>query len=123
MNAKIVDMRRKPGRFQEPCCLANDGWNTKDQEKSMISPVAQPLPGTVLDPMYPDEDGRPMGDRDFHSAALVWLRQALEDFFAAIADVYVATNLIFYYQYGDPSARRDPDVLGARGVGKHFRRS
>jgi Uma2 family endonuclease len=81
------------------------------------------LPGTVLDPMYPDEDGRPMGDTDFHSAALVWLRQALEDFFAAVLDVYVATNLIFYYEFGNPQARRDPDILVARGVGKHFRRS
>ena len=83
--------------------------------------ATRPLPGTLLDPMYPDEDGRPMGDTDFHSAALVWLRQSLEDFFADFVDVYVATNLIFYYKLGDPSAHRDPDVLVAHGVGKHFR--
>jgi Uma2 family endonuclease len=83
-----------------------------------------PLPGTTIDPMYPDEDGRPMGDTDFHSIALIMLREALEDFFAAVRDVYIATNLIFYYQFGDPRARRDPDVLVAKGVvGKHRRRS
>lgn len=90
-----------------------------------MTPLATtPLPGTVVDPLYPDSDGRPMGDTDFHSVALVWLRQALEDFFAAVADVYVATNLLFYYEHGNPRGRRDPDVLVARGVvGKHWRRS
>jgi Uma2 family endonuclease len=83
-----------------------------------------PLPGTTIDPLYPDEDGRPMGDTDYHTLALVWLRQALEDVFAAVLDVYVASNLIYYYELGNPNARRDPDVLGARGVaGKHPRRS
>jgi hypothetical protein len=64
-----------------------------------------------------------MGDTDFHSVALIWLRQALEDFFALVADVYVASNLIFYYDRSNYKNRRDPDVLVARGVGKHFRRS
>ena len=60
--------------------------------------TTQPLPGTAYDPLYPDEDGRPMGDTDFHTLALVWLRQALEDCFAAVLDVYVASNLIYYYE-------------------------
>jgi len=64
-----------------------------------------------------------MGDTDFHSDALVWLRQALEDFFLLVPDVYVAMNILFYYEQGNPSARRDPDILVARGVGKHKRRS
>lgn len=85
--------------------------------------TTKPLPGTVWDPLYPDSDGRPMGDTDFHSAAQVWLRQALEDFFAGVLDVYIATNLLFYYERGNPSSRRDPDVLVAKGVGKHWRRS
>ncbi len=89
----------------------------------MLPLATQPLPGTVEDPRYPDSDGRPMGDTDYHTAALIWLRQALEDFFAAVLDVYVASNLIFYYEQGRPRSRRDPDVLVARGVGKHTRRS
>ena len=84
----------------------------------------QPLPGTTIDPMYPDEDGRPMGDTDFHSIALIGLRLALENFFAKLMDVYIATNLIFYYEQGNPKARRDPDVLVAKSVvGRHRRRS
>jgi Uma2 family endonuclease len=81
------------------------------------------LPGTAVDPLYPDSDGRPMGDTDHHSLALIWLREALEDFFAAVLDVYVATNIILYYEHGNPKGRRDPDVLVARGVSKHRRRS
>src|SRR5262249_26300187 len=53
----------------------------------------------------------------------IWLREALQDVFAGCADVYVASNMILYYEQGNPSARRDPDVLVARGVGKHLRRS
>jgi Uma2 family endonuclease len=81
------------------------------------------LPGTQVDPLYPDSDGRPMGDTDFHTYALNRLRDALEDHFAGSLDEYVASSLVMYYQQGDPQARRDPDVLVAKGVGKHDRRS
>ena len=82
-----------------------------------------PLSGTQVDPLYPDSDGRPMGDTDLHSDALIWLRQALQDYYAAVPDVYVASNIIMYYKQGDPKSRRDPDVLVAKGVGKHRRRA
>src|SRR5262249_21479890 len=71
-----------------------------------------------------DSDGRPMGDTEFHTNAVTWLREALQDHFASSPDVYVASVLVMYYKQGDPQARRDPDVLVARGVvGKHRRRS
>jgi Uma2 family endonuclease len=90
----------------------------------MRQTLTQPLPGTVVDPLYPDEDGRPTGDTDYHSIALVSLREGLEDFFGDRSDVYVGMNLIFYYEEGNPKARRDPDILVAKGVvGKHRRRS
>src|SRR6185437_3751039 len=82
-----------------------------------------PLPGTQVDPLYPDSDGRPMGDTDFHTDALIWLREALKDYFNAAPDVYVASNIIMYYKQGAPKSRRDPDVLVARGVGNHSRRA
>jgi Uma2 family endonuclease len=83
----------------------------------------QPLPGTLRDPLYPDSDGEPMSETDFHAFALFGLREALQDFFAGQPDVYVATNLLLYFEEGNPAAHRDPDVLVARGVGNHFRRS
>jgi Uma2 family endonuclease len=81
-----------------------------------------PLPGTRIDPRYPDSDGRFMGETDFHNLAMIWLREGLEDHFTDQA-VYVASNLVFYFQESAPLSRRDPDVLVARGVGKHRRRS
>jgi hypothetical protein len=84
--------------------------------------ITAPLPGTLEDPRYPDQDGRFMGDTDFHNHAMTDLREGLEDHFAD-QQVYVASNLIYYYQEGDPSCRRDPDVLVAKKVGKHRRRS
>ena len=85
--------------------------------------LALPLPGTVRDPLYPDSDGRFMGDTDYHSVAMICLRQGLEDYFADRDDVYVGMNLILYYEQGQPNSRRDPDILVAKGVGKHRRRS
>src|SRR6266487_5983479 len=64
-----------------------------------------------------------MGETDFHIAAIIWLREALEDHFAGQADVYVASNLLLYFQLRGVRDRRDPDVLVAKGVGKHQRRS
>jgi hypothetical protein len=97
-----------------PCCSA--------QGRKAMNPITAPLPGTVPDPRYPDEDGRFMGDTDFHNVAMTDLKQALQDHFAD-EPVYVASNLIYYFKEGDPTSRHDPDVLVARGVGKHRRRS
>ncbi|HEV3445756.1 MAG TPA: Uma2 family endonuclease [Gemmataceae bacterium] len=86
--------------------------------------ISPPLPGTQEDPRHPDSDGRFMGDTDFHKIGMNLLYDALEDHFAAQADVYIASNLIYYWQEGDWTQRRDPDVLVAKGVaGKHRRRS
>jgi Uma2 family endonuclease len=83
-----------------------------------------PLPGTVRDPLYPDSDGKPMGESDAHTFAVMCLREALEDFFAQVLEVYIASQIVYYYELGNPNARRDPDILVARGVaGKHGRRS
>jgi Uma2 family endonuclease len=64
-----------------------------------------------------------MSETDFHTLALLLLRQGLEDFFTSRRDVYVGQNLLLYYQQGNPRGRRDPDLLVAKGVGKHRRRS
>src|SRR5262249_40940821 len=88
----------------------------------MIRASGKPLPGTSIDPLYPDSDGKPVGETDYHFIALLHLRQALEDFFAGL-NRYIATNLMMYYEHGNPKGRRDPDILVAKGVGTHRRRS
>jgi hypothetical protein len=63
-----------------------------------------------------------MGDTEFHYTAVTLLRDGLEDHFAA-AKVYVGATLVMYYKKGEPRKRRDPDILVAKNVGKHKRRS
>jgi Uma2 family endonuclease len=71
---------------------------------------------------YPESDGKPMGETDVHIELIINLRCALRDFFRNAADVYVGSNLLFYYVEGDPGKRIEPDVFFVRGVGKGARR-
>jgi Uma2 family endonuclease len=96
---------------------------SETKETPMNSLIRRPLPGTVPDPRYPDSDGRFMGDTDFHNHAMRDICEGLEDRFADRPNVYVASNLIMYYDEDDPRKRKDPDVLVAKNVGKHKRRS
>jgi Uma2 family endonuclease len=64
-----------------------------------------------------------MGETDFHIFAVILLREALEDYLAGRPDAYVASTMILYFDRGNPSGRRDPDVLVALGVGRQRRRS
>ncbi len=90
----------------------------------MTPPIPmRPLPGTTYDPFYPEDDGRPKDETDFHSEARIWLRDALKDYFAAAgrSDVYVSSRLMLYYEQGNPAGRCDPDILVAKGVSNHKR--
>jgi Uma2 family endonuclease len=84
-----------------------------------ISPLAVPPPA---DPDYPETDGKPIGETDFHITAILTLVQLLRDFFAAEEQVYVGGDMMFYYEQGNPKAVRAPDVFVVKGVGKHKRR-
>ncbi|HVA48590.1 MAG TPA: Uma2 family endonuclease [Pirellulales bacterium] len=84
----------------------------------------RPLPGTSRDPLYPDSDGEPMAETDYHLAAIVYLYTALKQWFRSHDHVYVAADMLLYYEEGNPSAVRGPDVMLAKNVvGKHMRRS
>jgi Uma2 family endonuclease len=89
----------------------------------MRSTTNEALPGTTRDPLYPDSDGEPMGDTDYHQVAVMRLYAALEDYLAPRPRGFVAWSMLLYYQRGNPRARCSPDVLVALGAGKHPRRS
>ncbi|MFN7974191.1 MAG: Uma2 family endonuclease [Acidobacteriota bacterium] len=72
---------------------------------------------------YPDSDGSPLGESDDHIDELLSARLALKDHFRHRADVYVASNLLLYYEEGNPQAQVAPDVFVAFGVPKHRRRT
>ncbi|HKB04874.1 MAG TPA: Uma2 family endonuclease [Gemmataceae bacterium] len=72
---------------------------------------------------YPSSDGEPMAETPVHARCMVLLFQALEDFFRDRPDVYVALNMNWYWEEGNPRARRAPDVMVVPGVGQRERNS
>jgi len=71
---------------------------------------------------YPETDGKPMAETDVHIDALIYLREALRDHFRAAPQVYVAGNMLLYYEEGNPVACVVPDVFVVQGVAKRERR-
>lgn len=72
---------------------------------------------------YPESDGKPMAETDTHRKLLMNTIAMLTDFFRDIIDVYIAGNLLFYYEEGDPSDSIAPDVFVVKGVPKGDRRT
>lgn len=71
---------------------------------------------------YPESDGQPMAETDTHRRQMMYLIDALEDYFRADPNVYVAGNLFVYYEEGDPTQVVAPDVFVVKGVPKGDRR-
>lgn len=79
--------------------------------------------GTATVPIvYPETDGKPMGETDVHIDALIYLREALKDYFREAPQVYVAGNMLLYYEEGNPAACTAPDVFVVLGVARQERR-
>src|SRR5579871_4518034 len=88
-----------------------------------MSSIIESLSASGEDPLYPSSDGEPVGETDWHMLALILLREALEDVFAAEADVKVASDMFLYYEEGNPSACKAPDIMLVKGVDKSLRRT
>jgi Uma2 family endonuclease len=72
---------------------------------------------------YPESDGKPMGETDVHIDAVIYLREALRDYFRDDPQMYVAGNMLLYYEEGNPAACVAPDVFVVQGVAKGERRT
>ena len=72
---------------------------------------------------YPCSDGKPMAETGFHVLTIRFLLDALDDVFAARKDVYVAGNVNWFWEQGNPRRRRAPDAMVVFGVEKGPRRS
>lgn len=70
---------------------------------------------------YPESDGRPLGETDWHRREIVDLIYALETRYEDNPDVYVSGNLLMYYVEGDASKSVCPDVFLVEGVAKEDR--
>jgi Uma2 family endonuclease len=82
-------------------------------------------PPVVLRPpiYYPESDGEPMAETDTHRKQMVYLIEALDDYFRDDPQVYVAGNLFLYYEEGDIRQVVAPDVFVVKGVPKGNRRT
>ena len=82
-------------------------------------------PTVVLRPLiyYPESDGEPMAETDTHRRQMVYLIEALDDYFRDDPQVYVAGNLFLYYEEGDIRQVVAPDVFMVKGVSKGDRRT
>ena len=72
---------------------------------------------------YPESDGKPIAETDTHRDVMVYLIEALQDFFRDDPQVYVAGNLFVYYEEGDPAQVVAPDVFVVKGVPRRKRRT
>lgn len=92
------------------------------QDRIAVEPQVEVvyLPSTPVE--YPESDGKPMGETDTHINLLIYLREALADYFRDDPNIYVAGNLFVYYVEGDPSQVVCPDVFVVKGVPKGERR-
>ena len=76
-----------------------------------ITTAAQPI-------HYPERDGKPMAETDVHIDVLIYLREALKDYFRDEPQVYIAGNMLLYYEEGNPAACVAPDIFVVQGVSK-----
>ena len=72
---------------------------------------------------YPESDGKPMGETDYHIQTITYLYQTLSAFFSSETDIKVLADIMFYYEEGNPRKVFSPDVMVVKGVGNHPRRT
>ena len=67
---------------------------------------------------YPESDGKPMAETPIHWHATVDFAQPLMDRYAARPDAYVGSDMLMYWEEGNPDKRTSPDVFVAFGPNK-----
>ncbi len=83
---------------------------------SVLAPVKRKLD-------YPSSDGKPVAESDYQLTPLTYARDGLRHYFRHRPDVYVAGNLLLYYEAGNLKAMVAPDVFVVLGVANHDRSS
>lgn len=85
--------------------------------------MSTPIPSLGRDEIeYPSRDGRPLGETDTHRDEIIAAIESLKGRYADRDDVYVAGDLLLYYEEGNARARFAPDVFVIFGVPKRQRR-
>jgi Uma2 family endonuclease len=79
--------------------------------------MATAPPHVTSEVHYPDSDGQPMGETGIHVNATIELFLTIKrTLFGGRPDVYVAADMFFYYEQGNPGAVKAPDIMVIKGV-------
>jgi Uma2 family endonuclease len=70
------------------------------------------------DEYYPESDGKPLAETEVHLDEIVYLREALQERFRDVPDVYVGCDMCFYYVPGRRTIFVAPDLFVVFGVPK-----
>ncbi len=70
---------------------------------------------------YPESDGKPMGETDYHRKEIIRQIELLEDYYRG-QKVYVSGDLLVYYVQGDPRKFVVPDAFVVKGIVPRDRR-
>ena len=90
-----------------------------DRRRPLRAPPAKPpkrqVPASIV---YPESDGKPMAETPVHWRATVDFALPLMDRYAARPDAYVGSDMLMFWEEGDPDKRVSPDVFVAFGPAK-----
>jgi Uma2 family endonuclease len=90
---------------------------------SVMKSIALEDPDVEDGVYYPSSDGKPMAETYLHVLTIRFLLDALEDALASREDAFVAGNINWFWEQGNPKRKRAPDAMVIFGVRKKSRRS
>ena len=73
--------------------------------------------------LYPESDGKPIADSDFHYYWIMWMRDVLNRHLAQNPGVYISGSLLMYDIEGPMRTAISPDILVCFGIGRGLRRT
>jgi len=79
------------------------------------------IPKPVI--VYPESDGEPMGETEWHVVTLLALLHLLRERFKDRPEVHAGGNLFIYFEEGDPAQVVCPDLFVAFGAKPGLRRT
>jgi Uma2 family endonuclease len=80
------------------------------------APAPRFIPTVVRPVVYPDSDGLPIADNTLQFKWISMVAAGFHRLFHGREDVFVASDLLWYYQEGNPKARIAPDTMIVFGV-------
>ncbi|NEO89043.1 MAG: Uma2 family endonuclease [Moorea sp. SIO3G5] len=85
--------------------------------------MVQQLHPTTDDIFYPESDGKPLADNTLQFELITTIKYGLEALFKDDPNVFVAGDLLWYPEQGQPKINQAPDVMVVVGRPKGHRRS